>query len=228
MADEIQEGTQTPAPQEDRLKNLQAEFDRKTTNLNDKLSQINAQLQQLSQLSAPAQSRQPENRPDAVLDPEGYERYMEAKLESKMNSKIESQQRQQAELGSLVSMYPELQDNDSDLTREALQAYNSMSPSDKANPLAYRTAIQSAALNLGLLPKHKRQQKSQVQNESDDIGASSQPVSRQQSKKQGKLDPATLAFAQALGRDTSDPEYLKRLEKHSQREVWGRYKRPTK
>jgi len=217
------------AAEQDRLKNLQAEFSRKTSNLDSKLEAINQQLQQLSllgQVNTKTQEAQPAGRPDPVLEPEAYEKYMEQKLESKLNSRLEVQQRQQAEIGSLVSQFPELQDPNSELTKSALQIYNNMNPMDKNNPIAYRTAIQQAALDLGVLPKSKRQQQQQVTNdESDDIGSGNR---RQQSPtksgKNGKLDAATLAFAQALGKDINDPKYRERLEKAASRNTWGKFK----
>lgn len=219
------------AAEQDRLKNLQAEFSRKTSNLDSKLEAINQQLQQLSLLGQ-VNTKQQETqtaagRPDPILEPEAYEKYMEQKLESKLNSRLEVQQRQQAEIGSLVAQFPELQDPNSDLTKSALQIYNSMSPSDKSNPIAYRTAIQQAALDLGVLPKAKRQQQQQVTNdESDDIGNGNKRQQQQSTKssKNGKLDAATLAFAQALGKDINDPKYRERLEKAASRGTWGKFK----
>lgn len=223
------------AAEQDRLKNLQAEFSRKTSNLDSKLEAINQQLQQLSllgQVNTKVQETQPAGRPDPVLEPEAYERYMEQKLESKLNSRLEIQQRQQAEIGNLVSQFPELQDPESDLTKSALQIYNNMSPSDKNNPIAYRTAIQQAALDLGVLPKSKRQQQMTANNESeDDLGArnnrSGQMPSgskKGSSSAAGKLDAATIAFAQALGKDVNDPKYRARLEKAASRNTWGKFK----
>lgn len=218
------------AAEQDRLKNLQAEFSRKTSNLDSKLEAINQQLQQLSllgQVNTKQQEAQPAGRPDPVLEPEAYERYMEQKLESKLNSRLEVQQRQQAEIGSLVAQFPELQDPNSELTKSALQIYNSMSPSDKNNPIAYRTAIQQAALDLGVLPKAKRQQQQVTNDESDDIGSGNKRQQQQQStknNKNGKLDAATLAFAQALGKDINDPNYRERLEKAASRHTWGKFK----
>ncbi len=226
MAEDNNEGTassEAQAPAEDRVKNLQAEFSRKQGNLESKLDAINQQLQQMQLLNQPAAPAATSSRPDPILAPDEYERYMESKLEAKVSAKLETQQRQQAELGALVNAYPELTDQSSDLTREALRIYNSMSAAEKSNPLAYKSAIQSAALDLGILPKHKRQA-NKVANESDDLGAGSSNNSQsRQGKKQAKLDAATLAFAQALGRPTDDPEYIKKLEKHASRQSWGRY-----
>jgi len=220
-------GEQSQAAPEDRVKNLQAEMNRKTSNIEEKLAQINQQLQQMSLLGTQVdtnQSNAADEIPDAVLDPKAYTAYIRKEAAKEAGMIIEKQQRQQAELGSLVSMYPELQDSSSDLTKEALRIYNSMSPQDKSNSLAYKSAIQSAALDLGILPKHKRQQKSVQNDNSEDIGSGqSNNQQRQQSKKQGKLDPATIAFAKALGKDVNDPKYLERLEKTASRQVWSKY-----
>lgn len=214
---------------ENRLKNLQAEMTRKTQNLDDKLNQINESLRQMSLMGNQVQVPQNQNndqRPDPILDAEGYERYIEQKLENKMNEKIGAQQRQQAEIATLVNMFPELSDATSDFSKAAIQAYNNLSPQEKAIPGAYKLAVQGAALEMGLLPKNKRQSNNKQQNEVDDIGNMSNGRNNNQSQqsKQGKvkLDDATIAFAQMLGKDVNDPKYVERLQKAASRTRWSK------
>lgn len=215
---------------EGRIKNLQSEFSRKTANLDSKLEQINYQLQQMSLLGNQVKTDPNSNqRPDSILEPEKYEQYMEQKFEAKLNNRLDAQNRQQSEVAQLVNMFPELSDASSDLTKSAIEAYNRLSAHDKTSPVAYRLAVQGAALELGMLPKNKRDNNRKQVNESDDIGASNQSASTSASKNtQGKgkikLDESTLAFAKLLGKDVNDPKYVERLQKAASRNGWGKFK----
>lgn len=215
---------QSAAPEE-RFKNLQAEMNRKTSNLDSKLEQINQQLQQLSLLGNSVQAPQNSNtRPDAVLEPEAYERYMEQKMESRLNDRFANQQKQQSEIASLVNNFPELSDGSSELSQAAVRAYNNLSPQEKGMPGAYRLAVQGAALDLGILPKSKRAENNKSKsNESDDIGARSSNEGRSSGKgKNQKLDDSTLEFARLLGKDVNDPKYVERLQKAATRTRWSK------
>lgn len=212
------------APEETRFKNLQAEMNRKTSNLDSKLEQINQQLQQLSLLGSNVQTPQNNNtRPDPLIEPEAYERYIEQKMESRLNDRFSNQQKQQSEIASLVSNFPELSDSSSELSQAAVQAYNNLSPQEKGMPGAYKLAVQGAALDLGILPKSKRVENNKAKsNESDDIGARSSNEGRNSSKgKNQKLDDSTLEFARLLGKDVNDPKYVERLQKAATRRQWS-------
>ena len=225
-----QSESQDMSNQQDDLRNLKAEMQRKTSNLDDKLAQLNQKLQQLDLLGNNVQMQQPkqDNRPDPIMEPEAYEAYMERKLEAKMSQRLEAQQRQQADIAGLVNNFPELQDSNSELTQQAISIYNNLSPQEKQAPGAYKLAVQSAALELGILPKNKRQtaqNERSARDESDDIGARTSNTSRPPQKGgKTKIDDATLAFAQALGKDINDSKYLERLQKSASRDTWGKFK----
>lgn len=211
-----------------RIKNLQAEMNRKTSNLDSKLEQINQQLQQLSLLGNNIQTPQNINtntRPDPMLEPEAYERYIEQKMEARLNDRFSIQQKQQSEIAGLVSNFPELSDGSSELSQAAVRAYNNLSPQEKAAPGAYKLAVQGAALELGILPKSKRSENSKPKsNESDDIGARGSNEGRNSGSrnKSQKLDDSTLEFARLLGKDVNDPKYVERLQKAATRTRWSK------
>ena len=212
---------------EDRVKNLQAEMTRKTNNLDEKLNQINESLRQMSMLNNPVQqprSQVIEERPDPILQPQEFETYMERKMESKMNARLDTQQRQQSEISMLANQFPELSDSNNELTRNAIQNYNNMSALEKNSPGSYKLAVQSAALDLGILPANRRKQ-TKVADESDDIGNRSNANNKQGAPKgKAKLDSATIEFARALGKDINDPKYMERLQKAGSRQTWGKSK----
>lgn len=213
---------------DDKLASFQKELTQKTSSLDEKLASINQTLSNMNQQQASLHQQTSQNKkPDPILNPDEYEAYMEQRMEQKINQRMSIQQKQNNEIAGLASQYPELSDGSSELTKAALQSYNQLSNEEKASPLAYRAAVQAAALELGLLPQNKRKQQKQVMDETEDFGGTnSNQNSRPQnnSKKGGKVDAATLAFAQALGKNVNDPEYLKRLEKASGRGSWGKFK----
>ena len=215
------------AAPEERFKNLQAEMNRKTSNLDSKLEQINQQLQQLSLLGNNVASNKPEPTPeipDAILNPREYTDYIRKEVQRDTKSMMEAQQRQQSEIAGLVSNFPELSDGSSELSQAAVRAYNNLSPQEKGMPGAYRLAVQGAALDLGILPKSKRAESNKSKsNESDDIGARSSNEGRNNSKnKSQKLDDSTLEFARLLGKDVNDPKYVERLQKAATRTRWSK------
>lgn len=215
------------AAPEERFKNLQAEMNRKTSNLDSKLEQINQQLQQLSLLGNNVSSNKPEPTPeipDAILNPREYTDYIRKEVQRDTKSMMEAQQRQQSEIAGLVSNFPELSDGSSELSQAAVRAYNNLSPQEKGMPGAYRLAVQGAALDLGILPKSKRAESNKSKsNESDDIGARSSNEGRNNSKnKSQKLDDSTLEFARLLGKDVNDPKYVERLQKAATRTRWSK------
>jgi len=216
---------ETPAD-DTRIKNLQSEMNRKTQNLDAKLADINAQLQQLSLLGNQVRQQQApvqEEIPDAMLDPRAYAKYIKDEAVRETRGMLESQQKQQTEVAGLVNMFPELGDSASELTQVAIANYNNMSALEKSAPGAYKLAVQSAALDLGIVPKNKRQAAKPVGDESDDIGARGNADNRQAAPKgKVKLDANTLAFAKLLGKDTSDPKYIERLTKAAGRKSWGK------
>lgn len=215
------------AAPEERFKNLQAEMNRKTSNLDSKLEQINQQLQQLSLLGNNVSSNKPEPTPeipDAILNPREYTDYIRKEVQRDTKSMMEAQQRQQSEIAGLVSNFPELSDGSSELSQAAVRAYNNLSPQEKGMPGAYKLAVQGAALDLGILPKSKRAESNKSKsNESDDIGARSSNEGRNNSKnKSQKLDDSTLEFARLLGKDVNDPKYVERLQKAATRTRWSK------
>lgn len=230
VQDNIAQGNEQQSAEDSRIKNLQAEMNRKTSNLDSKLEQINQQLQQLSLLGNNVQpsNNNTNQRPDFLTDPEGYERYIEQKFEAKLNDRMSAQQRQQSEIASLVSNFPELSDGSSELSQAAIKAYNNLSQQEKGMPGAYKLAVQGAALDLGILPKSKRNanQGKSISNESDDLGArgNSEAGARQDNRKKQKIEDSTLSFAQLLGKDINDPKYLERLQKAASRTVWSKAK----
>lgn len=227
MADENQtneQGNQAPNVDE-TLKNLKSEFSRKQENVSRELEQIKAMLGNLAQPQR-QQAAESTETPDPVLDPKGYKEYLKKEVLQETSQIVSQNNQRQSQLASLVQSYPELQDSNSELTKKAVENYSRLSNEEKMSPRAYQFAVQDAAAELGVLAMSKRQ--NNKQNDGDDSftansgSYSSNKPSQKQSRNNDKIDEATLAFAQAIGKDTSDPKYIESLKKHVNRKNWNR------
>lgn len=227
MAEEQEAIGDSQDPEEskaDPIKNLKSEFSRKQENVINELSQLKQQLAQLNNnMQRPAAPQKEEDEIDPVIDPKGYKEKIKREMRQEMEYMNQSQNQKNNILGSLVQSYPELSDSNSELTKAAIMAYNSLSEQEKAMPNAYKLAVTSAAADLGVLTMNKRKQTNQ--SSEDFVGSSSggQGTKRQSQKDDTELDDKTLAFAELLGRPVNDKKYLESLKAASKRK-WGQYK----
>lgn len=215
--------------QPDPIKNLKSEFGRKQDNVLSELTALKQQLSELSQnivkpsVGIKAKDQNEDNFPDPIVDPKGYKDYIKREISQEMGQSINNNNQRQAALSALVQQFPELQDGNADLTKKAVEYYNRLSNEEKMSPNAYKYAVNDAALDLGVVPMSKRQR-----NDNDDesfTGSSSGNAKRPSQKNkqtEEKLDPATLAFAQAIGKDINDPKYIESLKKHASRKNWSK------
>lgn len=244
MADEKDESTQKPP--EDRLYNLKMETSRKMEALQAQLAEQNkrseAMLQamiQLQQQKAAAKQDIASSEDefdvgiDPIDDPKKYAARVAAKAAEKATKKVQEEQarasqvqaEQQAALLNLVGDYPELNDANSELHKQALQLSQSMPEGYRNSSIGLKAAVREAAANLGVLPVSKRTKT----NDSDDFSVDSGAAEGRQSKRSTKKDDSEvdsnmLAFAELLGRPVDDPKYIERLKKTAQRKDWKRFK----
>jgi phage terminase small subunit len=213
MADEQNPGgtppAQAAAPAADEIKNLKAEIDRKLGNVTSSLNQF---MEQMKQQVVPTAPKQEKKLSELIYeDADAYTAKVieeaERRVETKLSKRDELMQKQQQVINTLVSDFPELSQTDSDLTKKALEIYNSLSNDEKANPLAYRTAVKEAALDLGVKPKSKRT------TSSDDSFSLGTEAPRKPAKTD-KLDEATTWFAEMLGRDPKKVQEVSKKRKN--------------
>ena len=216
--------------QVDPIKQIKSEFGRKQDNVMNELNALKAQLGQIADtvIHAAAAKNKPEQDEniDPIVDPKGYKESIKKELRKEMDQSLGMERERNTVLSTLVSQYPELQRNDSELTQTALRIYNSLSASEKASPSGYKVAVMQAAQEVGVLPVNKRKQS---QSESDDFTLSNSNTSVRQKPseraKDEKIDDKTLEFAKLLGRPTSDPKYIDSLKKTitNRRKSWSRF-----
>lgn len=227
MAGEANEtDTNQEVQKPDEIKNLKAEFSRKQENVLGELNQIKQMLQaQKQETQQRHQMIAEDDIPDPVLEPKKYKDYIKQEVLKETSSVVNTNNQRQSQLAALVQNYPELQDGSSELTKKAVDMYNKLSESEKMSPNAYKYAVQDAASELGVLAMSKRKQTQNDDGEDSYTMDSSNYQSNKRPSKQAKsdkLDDATLAFAEAIGRPVNDPKYIESLKKYNTRKNWNK------
>lgn len=215
----------------DPLKELKSEFARKT----DKLAQENANLSaQLNQILAAVQPKVDRSSNNVSMDDDLDElAYKDPKAFAKrvreeatkhasqyVNQSMQAQQQSNAVLSQLVSEYPELGDQRSELSLRAVEIYKGLSEADRSNPMSYKVAVRDAASELGILTKTKRR------SSGDDFslsGSNEGNSSNQSRQRSSEVDNRTIAFAELLGLNTKDKKVVERIKARSGRKSWGKY-----
>ena len=226
---EDQESSQV---QEDPIKNIKAEFNRKLANIEESNQQLaQAMKAEVSQILDYVQSGRKDASEDLedlkYSDPDKYVELKMQNMEQNILKKVESstaqQQQKQQVLADLVSKYPELNDPSSDLYNEAIQASKQLDDSIRNTPHGYKLAVMEAVANLGAMPVSKRK-KSEPADEFISSGGNSTSSGKSPSgKKESVITDEMLKIAQLFGRDINDKEFLKRLETAAKRKKWNKY-----
>lgn len=212
------------------LKNVQAEFYRKTDKLAQENQRLSEQLAGLTNIlqaqSRPSPSAVEDDLEDlAFKDPKQYARRVQeqamAKAEQMIDSRIQQQNQSQQLIMQLAGDYPELNDANSELTVRAVSIYKTLSQQEQRSPMAYKVAVRDAAAELGILVKNKRSK-----NDSDGFALSGNSNEGNRSRKGAKeveLDSRTIAVAELMGIKVGDKAVLERLKARAQRKSWGKY-----
>lgn len=230
MSDEqkpIDGGVKAP----DEFGNFKQEINRKLTNQESTIKELaNANKALLEKLSALTTPKAPVQEDD--MDKIWYDDPKKAAARIKEQTKAEMmaeyrqdqeiQRRTQSTLAALVNDYPELNDQSSELTRKAVEYYNSLPESEKSSPSAYKLAVKDAASDLGLLPIKKRSQSDMDAFTASSASGYASAQSRNSGKKED-VDPRTIAFAKLVGLNTDDPATMEGLKSKAKRKNWDKY-----
>jgi len=218
----------------DSINNVKAEFTRKMGNIDQKLAdmqklneQLLASLSTISQPKPPQRTSESANKELEDLyykDPVAYADAIEARALAKVRKEqsdvIAASQRQQAAVNALVAEFPELTQADNEFKSRAIEIYNSMSDDEKSSPAAYKSAVYTAAAELGMKPKSKRTDDDNFQFGSSGSKGATKPPRR----REDEIDERTIEFAELIGRPVHDKEYRERLKKAGSRKNWNKYR----
>ena len=215
------EGTPLAAADE-QLNNIKAEFQRKTTNLEEANRKLSGQVEQLLvQLKGNSQPQPAPKKVSVFDDEDAYADRVATEAEARIERKFEERARQQQVSAHLIAEYPELKDKNSDLMKRADEIFKSLSPEERSHSLAMKTAVYDAAAELDVRPMSKR-----VNQDSDSFsigsGSGGSAANRKPSKQQGDLTPEQEELASRLGIELSDEAKARIRNKHG-RKSYGRY-----
>jgi hypothetical protein len=209
----------------DQVRNLKAEFSRKTDNLASQIAAQNAQLQAiLESVQAsmkPAQQAQPTRKLSELLfeDADAAATEIEnraAKIaERVIEQKVQLSQKSQQVVSDVLNVYPEFGAPNSEASALAIQKVSSLPKHLQGTPEGTKMAMMEAAAELGLIPAKARKQS--ASNDDFVVGGQTKATSRRQADPTKDIPAETLAFAQALGRDINDPKVLEGLRQASKR-----------
>lgn len=221
-----------PAQGDDRLTNLQAEFNRKLENQQaelKKLADTNAALaeQVKKTVPKPAPKENQEEPLDQLFykDPVAHAAKIKEMTKQEMREEFrrenEAQQRMAGVINRLGQEYPEYNDPESTLTKKTLEIFGKMDESDKKNPTSLRVAALEAAQELGVKPRSKRGD----DDESFSFGgggySGNRPSNRQ--SQNPKLDQRTEDLAALVGIKVTDPKVKERLTQRASRKNYRNY-----
>lgn len=221
----------------DPIKNIKAEMERKFSNITKQLQTQNEQLMQaITQVATPKKAPQKEAEVSEDLvdlmysDPGAYARRIAEMATSAATKQVSAQVNRSNEVNTtlqrMVSEYPELNDQGSEMYQKAIEIYNTLSEDEKQSASGVKLAIREAAADLGVVPVSKRRRSEDDDfnfggNVSDNKGSAN---NKRKQRDEVKVSEDTLAFAQLLGRNIDDPKVKAGLEKASKRKDYGRYR----
>lgn len=227
-SDQVEE-TQEIQEQPDPIKNLKAEFERKTANISQQQAETQRQLEAI--LAEVQKSMAPKEAPrkaakDLIYeDPEEYARQVREDAVREASEAVSRQYQASAAVtsavNSLQAQYPEFAQEGSEAAKLAVEKASKLPAKLKGTAEGARLVMLETAAELGLVAANRR--KTPVQQEEPVAGSRSSTTSSQSRKPSGKIDEKTKAFAELLGMDFNDPKQVGLLEKASTRKNWNRY-----
>ena len=230
LQDEGKENASEFNPEEFQ-KNLKGEMGRKFQNIEEKLNQFSDSQSKLLEFIENTSQKQPETTANESItdlmysDPDrfaeeiqnkAYEKFTKAQAEKE---KVMTQKT--TVLNKLVNDFPELRNEQSDLTQKAAQLMEAYSATEQNNPHVIKQVVLEAAMDLGVKPRSKR-----IVDEDDFTlsGGSSSSTTSRKSKSSDEIDPRTLAYAEKSGLDINDPKLLARLKQYSKKNFYSKFK----
>lgn len=210
--------TNPPADKEapDAIKQIKSEFQRKHKETSDILSQIQqTQAALQATIEKSIQSAQPKqvDTDDSDLmysDPKAWRQKIknEAKQEAlnEMRSETYSQASVNQAIAQLAAEYPELSDNESDLTKKTVEILKGVSDAEKTNPRTYEYAVMKAAQGMDVKPRSKRP----VAEEDFVAPSYSSPQGRRSKRSSEQVVSQNKDIASSFGLNLDDPKMKER------------------
>lgn len=214
---------------EDPVKNIKSEFSRKFENLQQEFRTQNEQMQSILQVLQEKQqagtSTQAEDKlADLIYDNpekalEVMERRISSKVEQQLDQRTQAAQKTAQVVSQVQALYPEFKNESSEAYQAALKIHQNLPSHLRGTAEGAEMAMLKAVTNMGLIPASKRQKA----DESDDFtmqGSRGSSEARKQSKKEPKVEQATIDFAKLLNPGKSEEDIIKGLKQTVSRDSY--------
>lgn len=220
-----EQGTQanpSAEQQDDPIKQLKGEFNRKIGKTNELISQLvstQTKLQEaLSQISQPKKTQVQESADSDVdmedlmyKDPKKYANIIKetAKREAiaEMRQQFSSEEQVKGTIAQLAAEYPELSDSENELTKAAAEILKHVGEHERSNPRIYEYAVMKAAQKLDVKPRSKRPS---AQDEDFASPVYSSPQQRSKKRSSESVVTQNKDVAKAFGVNLDDPKMKER------------------
>jgi hypothetical protein len=147
-------------------------------------------------------------------DPKKFAAVTRESIKKELREENLREQNRNSVLVNLVKEYPELNDKNHELTKAAVQIFDTLP--DRESELSYQTAVYQAAASHGILPKSKRKQVDSDNFTMSGGSSGSGENPRKNKKMNDKVAEFAGIFSAAVGRDLSkDAKYFERLNEIS-------------
>ncbi len=208
-------------PEQDPFKNVKSEFNRKIDKTNELVNQLlssQAQLQEaLQRIAAPPASSTSKND-DVKLeelmysDPKKYTEIIQERATQsavdRVRSETHSKDSVNQTIAQLASEYPELSDQENELTKAAAAILKGVSEADRTNPRTYEYAVMKAARELDVKPRSKRA--ATVEDDGFVAPSYSSPQARSKKRSSEQVVTENREVGRAFGVDLDDPKTKER------------------
>lgn len=183
--------------------------------LQTQLAEMNQRLETQATILQEAAKRA--NPPPKQEDQNLYEpQNMVNHMEKIFDTRLRAEKQKDMTIYNLAQEYPEIQ-TDAKVRQAVLDAQKTVPESIRDTSEGYQLAVLQATSRAGLIPKSQRK------TVEDDV---SYDGTRRTAapKKRTKVSDATIMAAQMMGRNTDDPEVMKRLEDAVNRDSYTKYR----
>ncbi len=133
------------------------------------------------------------------------------------DTKYRTEKQKDMTIFNLAQDYPEIQ-TDPKIRQAVLDAQKTVPEHMRDTAEGYQLAVLQATSRAGLIPKSQRK------TVDDDVSYDGTRRQAQAPKKRVKVSDAMIEVAQRMGRNTDDPEVMKRLEDAANRDTFTKYR----
>lgn len=204
---------------DDQIKQVKGEMNRKLGALEDQLKQL-TQAMHTQRQAAPVRQEEVEDDIETLMltDPKKAVTKITENVKSEVFKGIQEANRPAQALAAIAKDFPEIQHENHELTKKAVEIYKSFSEEEQRNPLSYKLAVKDAANELGIKPMSKRSEDEQFV-----YGSGSGPRPRRKDRT-AELSEGSQAWLSALegafkkvGKDINSKEVKERVAKRQGR-----------